>query len=410
MSNQPRHPPPPRGNYRAPPPPQQQPRDNRNDRDARNRGRHQARDAFRPPSYAGRHDRDSRYTHGGSSLPPPSRSYPGPPGVDSYRPPQSDFTFRVDKPAGVKETDSYRPQNNRGTRRDRREPHSPRRDSRPAKKGRASNDRKSKNGAPARPLGGENRFEKSRGGRPWRPFIAAERELLKADHHTGSELAYFDTTGGVTYRPLEDLSDSDDAEMDISEDDAEGTAEPSSKRARLSAQQSTSDNNAPKWSNPDPYTALPPESAPRGKKKDVVQMIRKARIPAKEVRDSLPSEAADFISFDLDESDDNEPLPTARTVATMPGGRIGSQRPSKGAVPAKAVKTHVLLPDPTPSALGTRKRTHDDEIKTPHTKLKKSSKAPVGGGVISEWLAVPGVEPTPWMKVNHSDSANVAVW
>lgn len=396
--------PPSGGNYRS------SPRDYRNDRDARSRNRPSPRETYRPSSYGGRNGHDSRSFRDGA--PPPHSTYPGPPGVDNYRPPQSDFTFHVDKPAGIQEADTYRPQSNRKARSNRREARSPHRDSRPAKRSRGAHDRPARNGR-------ENGPSKGSGGRPWRPFIAAERELLKADHNTGSEVAYYDTSGGVTFRPLDELSDSDEAEMDISGDEAETSNEPSSKRPRLSVEQSASDNNTPKWSNPDPYTALPPETAPQTKKKDVVQMIRKARIQTNETRAPLPSEAADFIALDFDsdssENEDSEQEESAKvaspsTVSSASVGSPGRQPTRNGAASTKPTRTPVLYPDPSPSALGSRKRTHDDEIKLPHTRLKKATKVPAGGGIVSEWLPVPELVPTPWVKADHSRSANMAVW
>jgi non-canonical poly(A) RNA polymerase PAPD5/7 len=253
--------------------------------------------------------------------------------------------------------------------------------------------------------------------------------LLKTDHNPGTEVAFFNTAGGVTYRPLDELSDSDEAEMDISGDEAETTEEPSNKRARVAVEQSASDNNAPKWSNPDPYTALPPETATQGKKKDVVQLIRKSRVEAKAVRTSLPSESADFISFDFDDSDasDNDedqesepaPAPAAAISAApaVPSAKLNLQLPPKPPArePAREptrepAKLPTLLPDPMSSALGSRKRTHDDEIKMPHAPLKKVTKMPAGGGITKEWLADPKLTPTPWLEVDHSQSASIAVW
>jgi non-canonical poly(A) RNA polymerase PAPD5/7 len=241
--------------------------------------------------------------------------------------------------------------------------------------------------------------------------------LLKTDHNTGSEVAFFNTSGGITYRALDELSDSDEAAMDISGDEAEAAEEPSHKRARVAVEQSASDNNAPKWSNPDPYTALPPETASQAKKKDVVQMIRKARVQAKEVRTSLPSESADFISFDLDESDESDdsdrldqgrhPAPTA--TPSDGSARLDLNLPSKPAA-LKPAKAPVLLPDRASSALGSRKRTHDDEIKMPHARFKKVTKAPAGGGLSTEWVPDPDLVSTPWMCLDHSGSANMAVW
>jgi non-canonical poly(A) RNA polymerase PAPD5/7 len=324
--------------------------------------------------------------------------------------------------------DTYRPQNNRNDRNDHRDSH-------PAKRHRGPHDRPDR---PYRNANGPSRGQgyPRYGGRTWRPFIASERELLKTEHNTGSDVAYFDTAGGVTYRALDELSDSDEAEMDISGDEADSTTEPSNKRARLFVEQTASDNNTPKWSNPDPYTALPPETTPQAKKKDVVQLIRKARVQAKETRSSLPSDTADFISLDFDDSDNSEdlddqnpeparaPIPLAAStlppippsnlrLPPKPPGPPPPGPPSPGpppSGPAKMAKPPVLLPEPTSSALGSRKRTHDDEIKMPHTRLKKATKAPAGGGIIKEWRATPDLVSTPWIQANHSQSANMAVW
>ncbi|KAK4237321.1 hypothetical protein C8A03DRAFT_16116 [Achaetomium macrosporum] len=406
-----------RSDYQPPP---RDYRDDRSDRDSRSRnGQPPPRDAYRPRSYGNGntrndHHSDARWSREAVPLPPslpppppPSMPYPGPPGVDNYRPPQGDFTFRMNKPAGVQDADTYRPQGGRQRRNDRRKS-SPRRDSRAANRNRGPPDRSSGHGHGTRPFS-ENRLDRKYGGRPWRPFIAAERELLKTDLNTGSEVAFFDTTGGATFRSLDELSDSDEAEMDISGDEGTETEEPSHKRARLTVGQSASDDNTPKWSNPDPYTALPPETAPQGKKKDVVQMIRKARVQTKEVRTSLPSEAADFISFDLDESEasdndkEEEPEPTTNATSSVASGIPEGQS-------ARRVRAPVLYPDPTPSALGSRKRTHDDEIKMPHTTLKKVIKDHAKGHITGEWLPDPKLTPTPWVVADHSQSANMAVW
>lgn len=402
--------PPSRGNYRPPP------RDYRNnDRDSRDRNGPASRDAYRQPSSsASRNDRDPDFRWSRDGPIPPSMNYRGQQGGNNYRPPEGDFTFRVEKPAGVQESDNYRPQDNRKGRSDRRGPHSPDHDSHPAKRNRGPRDRYG-NGSDAQPFRQNRPGRGGYGGRPWRPFIAAERELLKTDHNPGSEVAFFNASGGVTYRALDELSDSDEAEMDISGDEAEAAEGPSHKRVRMAVEQSASDNNTPKWSNPDPYTALPPETASQVKKKDVVQMIRKARVQAQEPRTSLPSESADFISFDLDDSDasddgdgqDQSSVPT--TAAPASPAQLDLRLPPKPAS-AKPVKAPVLMPDPSSSALGSRKRTHDDEIKMPHTRLKRATKTPVGGGLAKEWLPDPDLVSTPWMCLDHSGSANAAVW
>ncbi|KAL2162340.1 hypothetical protein VTH06DRAFT_7253 [Thermothelomyces fergusii] len=396
---------PPRGHNRPPS------RDYHNERDSRHRNGSPPRDPYRPTSYAGRSQRefDTRRPH--DARPSSSTNRRGPSGGDSYRLPQGDFTFRVEKPAGIQDSDAYRPQGGRKSRRDDRGLQSPSGDSRSARRHRGQHDRSSRsaNGTQSSRDG----HGRSQGGRSWRPFIAAERELLKTDHNSSNEVIFYNTSNGVTYRPVDELSDSDEAEMDISGDEAE---EPSSKRARLTVERTTSDNNTPKWSNPDPYTALPPETVTQGKKIDVVKMIRKSRVQEKEVRGSLPSESADFISFDSDSDsaddkteDEVQEAPTRAapppTVPTELNLALPPKPPSSNSGKALA-----LLPDPLSSALGSRKRTHDDEIKMPHTRLKKATKMPVGGGVTKEWLPDPELDSTPWMQVDHSRSANMAVW
>jgi len=203
--------------------------------------------------------------------------------------------------------------------------------------------------------------------------------------------------------------------MDISGDEAGAAEEPSNKRARLAVEQTASDSNTPKWSNPDPYTALPPETATQGKKTDVVKMIRKSRVQEKEVRTALPSQSADFISFDSDsdnaddDADDQEQKAPAGGVLPNAPEQPNLQLPPKPVV-SKLGTAPLLLPDPISSALGSRKRTHDDEIKMPHTRLKKATKMPSGGGITKEWLPDPELDSIPWMEADHSQSANMAIW
>jgi non-canonical poly(A) RNA polymerase PAPD5/7 len=112
-----------------------------------------------------------------------------------------------------------------------------------------------------------------------------------------------DRSQRASYRNVDDLSDSDEMDMDIS-DSGEGdwnSAEPPTKRARTNTSSVNPAQDAPKWSNPDPYTALPPPET-TGRKKDVVQLIRKARVEAEAQKPALSTEAAEFISCDI--SDD----------------------------------------------------------------------------------------------------------
>lgn len=354
---------------------------------------------------------------------------------DNYRPPSGDFSFRVEKPPGVSNSnyDNYRPNDNRQSYNGRRA-HSPRGDRRHGRGGPNGRGR-GRNAGPA--------FK-----RTWRPFVAAERELLSGTHESGNEEALYNPETGVLYRNVDELSDSDEADMDISGDEGDEDAEPSAKRARTGLDQTASDNNTPRWSNPDPYTALPPEGARERKTKDVVQMIRKARVQTvAETKTALPNDLDEIIMFNSDDDSDIEiieeakPKPTAQSshdvlslvpvVAASEDAKTKKSegKPMVGAIdltgtdgehdtapvptaPKNLPKTRLTFDDPTPSALGSRKRTHDDEIKLPHARLKKATRAPVGGKIQPEWRAVPNQDSRPWMKdaEDHSSSAKMGYW
>ncbi|KAJ9142376.1 Poly(A) RNA polymerase protein 2 [Pleurostoma richardsiae] len=389
-------------------------------------------------SYSSR-DQGGRYPDPYHSMPPAYRSLADYGRRDSVRAPQGDFTFRVDKPPGVGDSsyDSYRPGVTTG--RDRH---------------------RNKDGAAQhRNRQDRNRRPRYQAGRIFHRFVPADRPILHASHSDAPTESFLDSSTGVVYKAIDELSDSDEADMDISDtsgvDDA--THEPSAKRARVKLDQTLSGDIAPKWSNPDPYTALPPldESAAH-KKKDVVQLIRKARMhPASESKKaSVPAEAEDFIRCDLNDSDDSDAgkvrghmsLPEGEAAAAtapptgagvpeaptwprltvsaqlqqqqhqpaqllhsemqnpLPGVSIGSlQPPSRNTASDPPDQTsRKRKPDAdreVSSDLGSRKRTHDDEIKfSEYAKLRKPSKMPVHGFITQEWRKQDGEDSCPWMR------------
>ncbi|KAL1881470.1 hypothetical protein VTK73DRAFT_3532 [Phialemonium thermophilum] len=427
-----------------------QDRSQRGDGPGSYRDRDQDRDRDRRPNYSHQssrynddyrnHSNDRGYAQDGYRLerdswaprtdsyppPPPREPPPPPPPLDSPRPPQGDFTIRFDKPVGIEDSyDSYRPN------RDRR--HDPSRS-------RASRDGVRQGRHPQRP----HRYANG-GYRPIR--LAANRPMLQGLHSTGPELAFYDVGGGVTYRPVDDLSDSDEADMDISDEEgAADSGEPSTKRTRLTADRTVSDNEAPKWSNPDPYTALPPPDTTGHKKKDVVQLIRKARVQAKETKSSIPAEAEEFISCDFDsDAEDGEthssgeespgvsgaptrPRAMARQTprddgqSDKPGSSRRAEERRRDTAnfqsssrewedSGRQTARNRPAEDVGTSALGSRKRTHDDRVIFPaHARLKKASKMPVGGDLLLDWAVSKGEEPCPWIVADHSGSATLGVW
>ena len=170
---------------------------------------------------------------------------------------------------------------------------------------------------------------RGRGHRP-RP-ATADRPLLRFLRGTTPEQLLGmveDQSGSKRFLPAEDLSDSAEEDMDESDSNqdersttdgqtfsvylkpasGEGEAasiEPPAKRQAREPTASARHEGAriPQWSNPDPYTVLPPPDEAQRKKRDVVKLIRKARI----VSENMPSAQSqvatndDFISFGFDD-------------------------------------------------------------------------------------------------------------
>ena len=129
--------------------------------------------------------------------------------------------------------------------------------------------------------------------------------------------------GARRFMAAEDISDSDEEQMEESDSEGarsnvsdanqgeiiEGTLEPPPKRRALTTSFSSTKAglSEPKWSNPDPYTVLPPIDESHRKKRDVVKLIRKARKEAEVVGAERNQAAAndDFISFAIDEDPPN---------------------------------------------------------------------------------------------------------
>jgi non-canonical poly(A) RNA polymerase PAPD5/7 len=84
----------------------------------------------------------------------------------------------------------------------------------------------------------------------------------------------------------------------LSDDDSEDE-HPRAKRARVKSKSPESEAK-PKWSNPDPYTSLPPPGESDAKKKDVVKLIRKAKVEAAKPA-ATAAEGEDFISLNFDD-------------------------------------------------------------------------------------------------------------
>ncbi|GAB7364570.1 hypothetical protein MBLNU230_g5377t1 [Neophaeotheca triangularis] len=136
---------------------------------------------------------------------------------------------------------------------------------------------------------------RGRGG--FKPFKAANRNIL---HDTNRE---------TTPEQLENMNGDnqprfkDPAAIPSSDEDAEADDAPR-KRAKTTQDDG---NQVPKWSNPDPYTALPPPETLGAPKKDIVQVIRKAKMEnaGQTSGDNAAKQNVDFISFNEDVMEDD---------------------------------------------------------------------------------------------------------
>lgn len=401
-----------------------------------------------PPQYQFRGDsgRGNGYNNDYDSRPSYNRRSRSPPrsnNYDTYRPrddrppPRDDrrgdnFTFRYDAPPGVdySQTDNYRP----------RSPPPPPRTMYPGD----NMDRNRPQESHRRPLPRNERAGRGRGGARGRGGIrrASERAFLQTNRAPTPELMQGideDANNGTRFKALGDLSDSDEADMSVSEDENE-SEQPKKKQARTVSKAADGDS-VPRWSNPDPYTALPPPDESQRKKKDVVKLIRKARnTDSADSVKKAEAETDDFISFDFGEDDmkidDNQASKVGSYGIPPKGAPTGPRQrevqpplpsspplPNEPALPnqpallttSKPKEFIGLTSDP---ALGNRKRTIRDEIKGPLNgppKIYDSSnrrKAPSDGRIDRKWQVESNSTGMPWVSagIDHSNTANMGLW
>ncbi|KAL6870360.1 hypothetical protein J3F83DRAFT_735998 [Trichoderma novae-zelandiae] len=330
-------------------------------------------------------------------------------GGDSYRPhvPQGDFSFRVQKPAGIADSapagqPSY--------------PRHPRRDAR----------------------GGRGDFPPRRMGRPrWQPPPHHSERALIAGNATNQPEESLYSGDGAKYRDVDELSDDDERAMDISSQSE--TEEPAKKRTRTAVADESGDA-APKWSNPDPYTALPCPDESTRKKRDVVKLIRKARLEDNTTKPAAPTEAEDFLAFDFSDDDarsqgdqdgskpaaaaSKPPAPppeknvelSSKVLAKLPPPppppptSASSNRPWAAGINTLSLPPKPVAPQGFPDSgpLGSRKRTFDDEIiEPPDYKLNRGNMGPARGHVVSDWRVKDGEERCPWATTDHSATTDM---
>ncbi|KAL8715046.1 MAG: hypothetical protein Q9220_001003 [cf. Caloplaca sp. 1 TL-2023] len=211
------------------------------------------------------------------------------------------------------------------------------------------------------------------------------------------------------------------------EEDATIIEPPTKRRATTSAVKDAElESSLPKWSNPDPYTVLPPVDEVQRKRKDVVKIIRKARISV-EMETVSPNQVSandDFISFGgntpLDDNsrslsptelNNTQPalLPRAPTGPrafshrdNLHGDTISGAPGTSKAMPSikdlgpppdlgnqsrtefgRGPEGHIYYPDQA-EALGNRKRTLNDDIKGDSVAKANTRKTASNGSVLRQ--------------------------
>ena len=231
-----------------------------------------------------------------------------------------------------------------------------------------------------------------------RPPPTSERPLLQTKRETTPEqLTSADNKTGFKFAPLDALSDSEEAEMEFSEDSDDDDARPRKKRATgLDGHDSPKRTPpapppAPKWSNPDPYTALPPPDESQHKRVDVVKLIRKARIDSngpKDKQQDAVAENQDFISLGaLDGPQEEDARPTGIPPENAPRGPRNMEN-RESAAP---------------------KRSRDDEPKGFSTKLgKPQRKFNSDASILHSWRTLADQESSPWMSSIPKSSVHLS--
>ena len=199
----------------------------------------------------------------------------------------------------------------------------------------------------------------------------------------------------------------------------------------------------PKWSNPEYYTALPPPDESQRKKRDVVKLIRKARVAVGRNTTSANQVVAndDFISFDMGENHSDSDADVADTAEMprsnglgVPGApvgprSVGSYRPTLSLGHAPGTNGEVLsaekLGPPPSNAIINKPNLAQSAIENPTGSLKrkrgenavapeplrrpkrKKGTAPFSNGyVLEEWAPGDGVNAVPWVSIDHRFTDN----
>lgn len=265
-------------------------------------------------------------------------------------------------------------------------------------------------------------------GRGGRSRAAHARDLISKSNRaaTPEQMEGMNDQGKPLY--VDHVSSSSEDE-DAASTGGDNDEQPSKKRFKTGSSV-TEAAAAPKWSNPDPYTVLPPTDMSMAPKKDIVQTIRKAKVePAnKAYRTNAIRENVDFISFDdFDNDATDEPSADLSEDGEIEDGlevNLGrdvtprfDREPSVGAPPPPPQE--VLMPDPwEATALSNdylRPQQHTVQQSGQKgtiisNKRKRGPEPPssTAGSIVQEWVS-DGSNPTPWLRDDATFTSHVGL-
>lgn len=220
---------------------------------------------------------------------------------------------------------------------------------------------------------------------------AFERDLLTQSPATIEKSMLSTIQTDPKFRDVDNLTDSDEAEMDEGSDREEINRE----KKRKTENHPSTEVQQPTWSNPDPYTSLPPAPEVTGKRVDVVKLIRKARHEL-DGQQTFTADQNDFISFG--DFDDGDLLPPPDAPL---GPKVDRHVPKKD-------QNNFSIEQSGGQALGKRKRAEFEADQLMGHPSRQQFHA--NGIVLVEWRETAGVSKTPWVRpFDPTDSAMVAL-
>ncbi|RMZ72371.1 hypothetical protein GMOD_00010234 [Pyrenophora seminiperda CCB06] len=272
--------------------------------------------------------------------------------------------------------------------------------------------RRRKRGGASHPFGNRgNGNRRGRGG--FKKTAPHERALLTHRDAGTPERALGVADGSNRFLNPDDMSDDEDSDMDVDSsregEEGESSEGREPKAARTQAKRADGDS-VPKWSNPDPYTVLPPPDETTGKKRDVVKLIRKTRNAEAEKVVGHNSVAAnnDFISlFDTDEEDEADE-PARGSLNEMAHIQDVVKREQESMAPRSRQSRSPLSRSRrsrSPRSRSPRSRSPRSRSPLPRSQQRAPRKRPTRPTVIlQEWRPRYNINSTPWLPSDDAYS------